>query len=150
METMKKAVIPLSLPFIPGWEVAGDHQDSGLGEFESVAFPFMNRLYRTALILTGSPRFAKSLLHETCLKARHGYRRFHNDDDFGVWVFRILFDAFGLNRYGVEPRQGGSFNLNQSSELSSAFLRARSPENNPAKYSIREMTLPPVCAYIGM
>jgi len=150
METMTKDVIPLSLPFIPGREVSGDHQDSGLGEFESLAFPFMNRLYRTALILTGSPRLAKNLLHDTWLKARHGPRRFDNADGLGIWMFRILFDAFWLNRHRVEPRQGDLLNLNQNDELSSDFLFARSSKNNPVKYPFREMILPPVCAYIGM
>ncbi len=103
-EGYAKDVIPLSLQSIPERGVLGDHQDSGLGEFETLALSFMNRLYRTALILTGSPRVAKSLLHEICLKARHGHRRFHNDDDFGVWMFRILFDTFGLNRHMVEAR----------------------------------------------
>jgi DNA-directed RNA polymerase specialized sigma24 family protein len=112
METMTKDVIALSLPLIPGWEISGDHQDSGLGKFESLAFPFMNRLYRTALILTGSPRFARNLLHETCSQARHGYRRFHNDGDFGMWMFRILFGAFWSNRHGVDRRQGDLFKLN--------------------------------------
>jgi len=92
METMTKDVIPLSLPFIPVREVSGDHQDSGLGKFETLAFPFMNRLYRTALILTGSPRLAKDLLHDTWLRAQHGHRRFHNDEDFGAWMFRVLFE----------------------------------------------------------
>jgi DNA-directed RNA polymerase specialized sigma24 family protein len=92
METMTKDGIPLSLPFVPGWDVSGDHQDSGPEEFETLAFPFMNQLYRTALILTGNPRVAKDLLHATCLQARHAHRRFHNDHDFGIWMFRILFE----------------------------------------------------------
>ncbi len=120
------------------------------GEFENVAFPFMNQLYRTALILTGSPRFAKSLLHETCLKVQHGHHRFHNDDDFGLWMFRLLFDAFLSNRHSVDRRQGGWFNLKRIGKLFSDFLRAQPPKNTPSKYPFREMTLPPVCAYIGM
>jgi DNA-directed RNA polymerase specialized sigma24 family protein len=94
MEIMTKEVIPLPLPFTPGWEVSGGHQDSGHDEFETQAFRFVNRLYRTALILTGSPRVAKNLLHDTFLKVRHEHPRFHNDDDFGLWMFRLLFDAF--------------------------------------------------------
>jgi DNA-directed RNA polymerase specialized sigma24 family protein len=112
METMTKDIIPLSLPFISGWDAVGDHRDSGLGGFEKLNFPFMNQLYRTALILTGSPRFAKNLLHETCLQARPGYGQFHNDDDLGMWMFRILFDAFWSNRHSVDRRQGDGFNLN--------------------------------------
>jgi len=92
METMTKNVVPSPLPFIPGWEVSGDHQDSGPGKFETLALPFMNRLYRTALILTGNPRVTKDLLHDTWLKARHDHRRLHNDEDFGAWMFRILFE----------------------------------------------------------
>lgn len=111
-EGYAKDVMPLSLQSIPGWEVSDDHHDSGLGEFENLTFPFMNQLYRTALILTGSPRFAKNLLHETCLQARHGYRRFHNDGDFGMWMFRILFGAFWSNRHSGDRRQGDLFNLN--------------------------------------
>jgi DNA-directed RNA polymerase specialized sigma24 family protein len=94
MEIMTKEVTPLSLPFIPGWKVSGNPQGSGHTEFEALAFPFMNRLYRTALILTGSPRVAKNLLHDIFLKARREHPRFHNDDDFGLWMFRVLFDAF--------------------------------------------------------
>lgn len=75
-------------------KTTNDHQDSGSGEFETLTFPFMNRLYRTALILTGSPRLAKNLLHDACLKARHGRSRFHNDEDFGTWVLHFLFKEF--------------------------------------------------------
>lgn len=108
MASLTKDVIPLSLPLIPGWEGSSEHNDSGIGESETLSFPFMNQLYRTALILTGSPRLAMNLLQATCLQARDGHHRFHNDDDFGEWMFRILFDAFGSNRHLVESRQGDS------------------------------------------
>jgi DNA-directed RNA polymerase specialized sigma24 family protein len=91
METMTKPTTPRSFPFTPAREVANDHQDHKLGEFEVLALPFMQQLFRTALIITGSPRLAKNLFYDTCLQVRHVYNRFHNDKDFGLWMFRVLF-----------------------------------------------------------
>lgn len=129
---------------------ASDSQNSVVGESEARALSLMNRLYRTALIITGSPRFAKNLLYATCLKARHGHTRFHSDDELGMWMFRILLGAFWLNRPGVDLRQGESFNLTQCGDLFTAFLLARSPKNPPTNYPFRETILPPVCAVVGL
>jgi hypothetical protein len=53
---------------------ASDDQGSGLGEFEALAFPFINRFCRTDLILTGNSRRAMALVSDTCAKAREDYR----------------------------------------------------------------------------
>ena len=146
MATMTKEVASLSLPATPGWKVSSDRQDGKLGEFEAHAFPFIDRLYRTALILTGSPHFAKNLLQDTILRARRSYRRFHNDDDFGRWMFRLLFDAFGLNRHRAGPRPEDAFNPGQKGKLFPDFLTVLSPKTILPQYLFWEMTLSPVCA----
>lgn len=92
MEIMTKEFIPLSSRFVPGWEASVGHQYDGLERFKILALPFVKQLYRTALILTGSPRLAKNLLYDTCLQVRHAHYRFHNDKDFGRWMFRVLFE----------------------------------------------------------
>jgi len=92
MEIMTKEFIPVSPRFIHGREVSGDHHNDGLERFRLLALPFVKQLYRTALILTGSPRLAKDLLYDTCLQVRHAHYRFHNDKDFGLWMFRVLFE----------------------------------------------------------
>jgi hypothetical protein len=92
MEIRTKEFIPVSPRFIPGREASAGYQYYGLERFKSLALPFVKQLYRTALILTGSPRLAKNLLYDTCLQARHASYRFHNDKDFGTWMFRVLFE----------------------------------------------------------
>ena len=92
MELRTKELIPSSARFIPGREAAVGHQNYGLERFKILALPFVKQLYRTALILTGSPRLAKNLLYETCLQTRLAHYRFHNDKDFGRWMFRVLFE----------------------------------------------------------
>jgi DNA-directed RNA polymerase specialized sigma24 family protein len=119
------------------------YQAFGVGEIENPALPFKNRLYRTALILTGSPRFARNLLYDTFLKARHGHGRFHHDDDLGMWVFRILFGAFWSKRHGSDRERG---DLHQNGGTSSDSMLAHFPKNTSPKYPFREMLLPPVCA----
>jgi DNA-directed RNA polymerase specialized sigma24 family protein len=112
MATMIKDVTPFSRSFISGWEGSSEQKASGAEAVETLSFPFINQLYRTALILTGSPRLAQDLLQATCLQVRNGQHRFHNHDDFGEWMFRILFDTFGSNRPQTESRQGDSRNPN--------------------------------------
>lgn len=92
MELMTKEAVPLFPRFIPGREAWGGHQYYGPEGFKILALPFVKQLYRTALILTGSPRLAKNLLYDTCLQVRHAHYRFHNDKDFGRWMFRVLFE----------------------------------------------------------
>ncbi|MGH7495936.1 MAG: hypothetical protein ACREOO_26580 [bacterium] len=129
---------------------AGDDQDSGLAEFESRAAPYVNLLYRTALILTGSPRSAKSLLSDTYVKAQRGHGGFLNNDELGMWMFRMLFGAFGSSHHGVDLRLDDSVNMNQTIEFSSEALLARVQKNTSLQYPLREMTSSPGCAYPGM
>jgi hypothetical protein len=131
-------------------EPAGDNQDSGLAEFDARALPYMNLLYRTALILTGSPRSAHGILHDAYVKALRGHDRFLNNDDLGMWMFRNLFGAFWSSHHGVDLRLDDSFNMNQMGELSSEALLARVQKNTPLQHPFWEMTLSPGCAHIGM
>ena len=91
-------VIPLSQPVMREREVAADHHNSKPGKFEMQALPFLKQLYRTALILTGSPRRAQELSYYTFLQARRERRRIGNNKDFGLWMFRVLLERLLLTK----------------------------------------------------
>ena len=126
----------------------GDSADAASADaaFEARALAFMNRLYRTALRLTGCPRFAKNLLYDTYLKARHGHDRFPRNDDLGLWMFRILFEALRSNHKGAELQHGGSLGPGQIGGPSLDLLLAHSAVNTSPYHPFREMPLPPLCA----
>jgi len=67
-----------AIQFILQKENSTNHRENGTGEPANAILPFMDRLYRTALIITGSPRLAKRLLQEVCLQAHSGVRHFAN------------------------------------------------------------------------
>jgi len=62
--------------------------------FETLALPFKGRLYRTALILTKSPRHAKELVQETYLSARKHYHHLELGIAFGVWLSQLLMNNY--------------------------------------------------------
>lgn len=60
-------------------------------EFESVALPHMNDLYRTAARLVGNRGEAEDLLQETYLQAWKSFHRFEPGTNCRAWLFKILF-----------------------------------------------------------
>lgn len=62
-----------------------DHDD-----FTKRALPFQERLYRTALILTKSPRGAEQLLLRTSSYAKEKFCQLKPHTNFGVWLFQLL------------------------------------------------------------
>lgn len=77
-----------------------------LNDFEKLALPFQNRLYRTALILTKSPRHAKELLQQTCADAKQEYHRLEPDANFGAWLSHLLLNHYirNVNKNGEAKR----------------------------------------------
>ncbi len=70
-----------------------------LKEFESLVQIYQDRLYRTALILTKSPRGAKELIHETYSHAKQKYHQLEPDTNLGAWLSQLLVQNF-VNKYG--------------------------------------------------
>lgn len=71
----------------------GDHNGKDLQQFEVLIDPFMDRLYRTALIMTKNPRTAKKLVEDAFLNAKHQFHKSKTGCKFGTWMFQILIST---------------------------------------------------------
>jgi RNA polymerase sigma-70 factor (ECF subfamily) len=63
----------------------------------------IDRLYRAALGLCGSPADAEDLVQETCLRVLHRPRFLHGDDDIG-YLLRVLRNTFISNTRAARRR----------------------------------------------
>jgi len=59
-------------------------------EFEALARPHLDALYRTALRMVRHPAAAEDIVQETCLRAFASLRRSGGKANFRAWLFRIL------------------------------------------------------------
>ncbi len=75
-----------------------NHQREKLEEFETHIQPIMERIYRTALIMTKNPRKAEELVQETFSNAWTEYRQGESGINFKSWMSRILLSTF-VNGY---------------------------------------------------
>ena len=75
-------------------DVKDSHHEEQRIKFETIARPYQERLYRTALILTKSPREAEKLTSETFLDARKTSHKVETDPTFGCWLSTILVKKF--------------------------------------------------------
>ncbi len=72
-------------------------------EFEALALPHLDSLYRTALRMAGQGAAAEDLVQETYLKAYRSYHLFEPGTNFRAWIFRILRNAY-INTYRERGR----------------------------------------------
>lgn len=67
-------------------------------EFEAVALPNIDDLFRTALRISGSREQAEDLVQETYLQAWKSFHRFEPGTNCRAWLFKILFHVIGHYR----------------------------------------------------
>ncbi len=67
-----------------------DDADARQIRFESIALPFMQALYNTALRLTADAQDAADLLQETYLRAYRTFDNFRPGTNCKAWLFTIL------------------------------------------------------------
>src|SRR2546426_12845338 len=60
-------------------------------EFEAVAMPHFNDLYRTAVRVIGDRTEAEDLVQEVYLEAWKSFHRFELGTNCRAWLFKILF-----------------------------------------------------------
>jgi len=66
-------------------------------QFEAVALPHLNDLYRTAVRLLGNPGAADDVIQDVYLQAWKSFNRFEPGTNCRAWLFKILFHS--LNHY---------------------------------------------------
>ncbi|HOX07354.1 MAG TPA: sigma-70 family RNA polymerase sigma factor [Planctomycetota bacterium] len=67
-------------------------------EFEALALPHLDSLYRTALRMARNPDEAEDLVQETFMKAFRSFATFEPETNFRAWLFKILTNSY-INRY---------------------------------------------------
>ena len=68
------------------------------GEFETVALPHLNELYRTAARLLGDGAKAEDVVQETYLQAWKSFARFEPGTNCRAWLFKILVNTIHHHR----------------------------------------------------
>ena len=69
-----------------------------ISEFHSFFRPFVNRIYRGALILTNNPKAAEKLQTEIYLEAFMQYLQDRDFIDFKIWLLQIVDDRFSMRK----------------------------------------------------
>lgn len=72
-------------------------------EFEALAAPHLDALYRTALRMTGEAASAEDLVQEAVLRGFRGFERFERGSNFKAWIFTILTNQY-INEYRRKGR----------------------------------------------
>jgi RNA polymerase sigma-70 factor (ECF subfamily) len=67
-------------------------------DFESVALPHLNDLYRAARRITGNPTEAEEVVQETYYQAWKSFHRFEAGTNCRAWLFKILFHVIQHQR----------------------------------------------------
>lgn len=79
-------------------ETKFDKTNIEISEFHNLFRPFVNRIYRAALILTNNHKAAEKLQTETYLKAFMQYLRDSDFIDFTTWLLQIVDDCFSTRK----------------------------------------------------
>ncbi len=81
--------------------MSAEEKGSGLGllrekrgEFEELALPHLDALFRTALRMTRKAEEAEDLVQEAYLRAFRAYHTFEPGTNIRAWLFKILSNAF--------------------------------------------------------
>ena len=69
-----------------------------ISEFHALFRPYVNRIYRGALILTGNPKTAEKLQTKIYLQAFMQYLQDSDFLDFKMWLLQIVDDCFSKRK----------------------------------------------------
>jgi RNA polymerase sigma-70 factor (ECF subfamily) len=67
-------------------------------EFENVALPHADRLFRAAANVLGDRAAAEDVVQEVYLQAWKNFRRFQPGTDCAAWLFKIMFNTISHHR----------------------------------------------------
>ena len=92
-------------------------------QFESLALPFMQALYNTALRLTADVDDAADVLQETYLRAYRTFDNFRPGTNCKAWLFTILHSVV-INRRMKARREVGPLPVEELEERFRLFIEA--------------------------
>lgn len=78
-----------------------DFISSSLQDFETLALPHLNDLFRVARRTMGCTEYAEDLVQETYLQAWKSFHRFEPGTNIRAWLFKILFHVQSHHRQKV-------------------------------------------------
>lgn len=73
-------------------------QTPTMEDFETVALPHLNDLFRTARRVLGSQTEAEDVVQETFLQAWKSFHRFETGTNCRAWLFKIMFHVISHHR----------------------------------------------------
>lgn len=106
------------------------HADEKQLRFESVALPFMQALYNTALRLTADPQDSADLLQETYLRAYRTFDNFRPGTNCKAWLFTILHSVV-VNWRLKARREVGPLPVEELEERFRLFVEAPAGGGEP-------------------
>jgi RNA polymerase sigma-70 factor (ECF subfamily) len=95
--------------------MAHDDTDERRARFESLALPFMQRLYNTALRLTSDPHEAEDVVQDTYLRAFRTFDNFRPGTNAKAWLFTVLYSVV-INRRKKTRREVGPLPVDELEE----------------------------------
>src|SRR5438093_941171 len=91
----------------------GFGQKKRRAEFEETALPHTPALFSAAVRMTGNPRDAEDIVHDTYLKAYRFFHRFESGTNINAWLFKILTNTF-INSYRKKVRERDQLGIPES------------------------------------
>lgn len=80
------------------------HKQAQATEFEALVHPLLDRLYGTAVRLTGDPTQAEDLVQDACLRAWRFFDKYEPGTNFRAWLFKVMTNLY-LNQVRNESRR---------------------------------------------
>lgn len=96
--------------------------------FESTALPLTQRLYNTALRLTGDPDDAADVVQDTFFRAYRTFDNFRPGTNARAWLFTILYSVF-INRRRKRRREVGPLPADELEQRFQAYVEQPSHDH---------------------
>lgn len=94
-------------------------------DFEEIALPYLNSIYRAALYMARSTQKAEDLAQETYLRAYKAFDSFEKGSNCKAWLFKILKNTF-INMYRKDVKSPATL---QYEEIENFYLYDKMASN---------------------
>jgi RNA polymerase sigma-70 factor (ECF subfamily) len=109
-------------------------------EFEALVHPLLDRLYGTALRLTGDATRAEDLVQDACLRGWRFFDKYEPGTNFKAWLFKVMTNLY-LNQLRAESRRPETTDLEdidqRYNEVVGDYVEARS--QNPERLALERI-----------